>query len=163
MTSGRKPRRPRWLPTADTMKLASHRAARLSQAEVAEVMQPLRQAFQALREGVASEWHWSIAASAVNAAKAIERQGVVKGLHEHLRSADAALQAIYTRAMATGPWRPTPLHWHELDAIHAAVDLHEYQLKQLSRGEVLRAIDKAAAEIRSTGGRVVDVRQGAMA
>lgn len=153
--SGRKPRRPRWLPTAETMKLASHRAGRLSQAEVAEVMQPLRQAFRALREGVATEWQWSIAASAVNAAKAIEDQGVVKGLRGHLHTADHALQAIYTRAQAADAWRPTPLYWHEIDAIHTAVDLHQFQLEQLAHGEALRAIDKAAAEIRSTGGRVV--------
>jgi hypothetical protein len=155
MTHGRKPREPRWIPTAETMKLASHRAAKVHQADIAEVMTPLQQAFKALREGVATEWQWSVAASAVNVAKAVEKQGVVKGLYEHLRAADLALQSIYQRAMLRSGWRATSLNWIELDAISTAVDLHKFQLDQLSNGEIMQALQFAEAEIRSSGGRVI--------
>lgn len=152
--TARKPRRPRWLPT-DTLQLASRRVAKLSASEIADVMQPLKAAFQALRQGVATEWQWNIVASAINCAQAIEAQGVVKGLHEHLHAAELALQGIQRRAMATREWRPTALYYLELDSIRDAVDLHEFQLRQLSHGEAMRAIAYAEAEVRSTGGRVV--------
>lgn len=156
----RKPRRPRWAANCNTMELASRRVALLSHAEIAEVMLPLKAAFQALRQGVATEWQWSIVASSMNCAQAIERQGVVKGLHEHLRAAELALQGIQHRAMATGEWRSTALYYQELDNIKTAVDLHEFQLRQLSHGEAMRAIVYAEAEVRGTGGRTVEL-QGA--
>lgn len=152
--SGRKPRRPRWLPT-DTLSLVCRRIALISEAELTEVMQPVQQAFKALREGVADEWQWSVLASSINAAMAIEKQGVVKGLREHLHAAELALQSIGKRAMDTKEWRPTALYYVELDAIKTAIELHEFQLKQLSHGEVIRALDYAQAEIRCSGGRVM--------
>ena len=153
--TARKTRRIRWPATGDTMWLASYHASKLSAGDVDEVMGPLQTAFTALREGVASEWHWSLAASAVNTAKAIEQQGVVRGLHEHLQAADLALASIYKRAMKDAGWKATALYYLELDAITTAVELHEYQLKQLSRGEMLRAIALAQAEVKSSGGRVL--------
>jgi hypothetical protein len=155
MNGQKKPRRRRWAPTGDTMWVASYHASKLSPADVGEVMQPLQDACRALREGVASEWHWSLAASAVNTARAIERQGVVKGLHEHLVAADLALAGIHRRAMLATGWRPTALYYLELDAITTAVELHEFQLRQLSRGEMMRAVALAQADIQSSGGRVI--------
>lgn len=157
--STRKPRRPRWV-TAQTMQLAHYFAAKHTPEEIASVMGPLREAFTALREGVGTEWNWSIVDSSINGALAIEKQGIVKGLLGHLQAAEVAMQAIHDRAMTSGAWRPTALHYYELDAIATAVDLHEYQIKQLSRGEVRRAIDAAITEVRRAGGQVLDVRTG---
>lgn len=154
--STRKPRRIRWQPNTDTLATACRRASKLSAAEISEVMEPLQHAFAALRRGVATEWQWSIIASAVNCAKAIETQGVVRGLHEHLCAAELSLQAIYRRAMAGTTWQPSTLYYIELDAIGTAVELHAFQLQNLARGEVIRALDYAQAEVRSTGGRVID-------
>lgn len=154
MSHGRKPRRQRWAPT-DTFALAAHRASKLTQAELNGVMQPLQSAFRALRESVATETHWSYLASAINVAMAIEAQGVVRGLHEHLHAAELALQAIYRRAMEARYWKPVPLYYLELDAISTAVDLHAFQLSQLGHGEFNRALDNATAEVASSGGRVI--------
>jgi hypothetical protein len=156
--SGQKPRRPRWHPTADTLALALHHAAKPARADVDQVLQAVLDAHRALREGVASELQWSILAGSLDVALAIERQGVVRGLHEHLASAERALQAIYDRAHAGPVWRPTALHYHELDAVHTFVDLHAYQVRQLGRAEFLRAIDSATAQIRGQGGQVTVAR-----
>jgi hypothetical protein len=158
MSHGRPPRRQRRI-SLNPIALARNNAARLTVAEIALAINPLRAAAKALREGVATEWEWAIVASAMNVAQAIERQGIVKGLAEHLRSAEVALQAIERRAMAPGAWKATALYYQELDHIATAVDLHEYQLQQLSYGEFRRVVVCAEAEIRSAGGRVVDVGQ----
>ena len=157
MSHGSKPRKPRWIAQTDTMALACRRASLVTEAELQDVMQPLQAAFKAMREGVATEWQWSHLASSVNAALAIERFGVVKGMHEHLRAADLALQGIYRRAMTKCEWHSTPLYYFELDALDTAINLHKFQLTQLSRGEVIRALDYAKAEVLSTGGKVLEV------
>jgi len=154
MTRGRKPRRPRWLPT-NTLTLARHRAGKLSGEELASVMRPLQAAFTAMRRGVATELDWSHLASAVNVAMAIEAQGIVKGLREHFTAAELAIAGIKRRAMDSGEWKPTALYYLELDALTTAIELHQFQLENLSHGEFNRALDHAEAEIRSTGGLVI--------
>ncbi|MDO9235968.1 MAG: hypothetical protein Q7U28_08050 [Aquabacterium sp.] len=152
--SGRKPRRPRWQPTADTMALALHHAAKPARADVDQVLRAVTVAAKALREGVATELQWSILAGSLDVSLAIERQGIVRGLQEHLASAARAMQSIYDRAHAGPVWRPTALHYYELDAVQTFVELHAYQVRQLSRAEFLKAIDSAANQIRATGGQV---------
>ena len=155
MTHGRKPRRARWPAAVNTIDLVSRRVALVTPADLAQVMEPLQAAFTALRQGVATEWQWSVLASAMNAAQAIEKQGVVRQLAGHLHAAELALQSIYNRATATGKWQATALYYIELDAIDTAIDLHKFQLQQLSTGEVIKALDYAQAEVRSSGGRVM--------
>lgn len=158
MSRGRKPRRPGRI-SRDPIALARNNATRLTAAEIAQAITPLRAAARALREGVATEWDWAIVASAINVAQAIDKQGIVRGLAEHLHSAEVALQGIYARAMTSGTWCATALYYQELDHITTAVDLHEFQAGKLSSGEWRSALKRAEAEIRSTGGRVVDVGQ----
>lgn len=156
MSRSHKPRkayRPRQI-AINTLEIALHRAAKPAPADRAEVLNILRLAAKALREGVATELQWSIVAGGVDVAKAIERQGIVRGLAEHLASAESSLQAIYDRAMATGTWKPTALHYYELDAVQTFVDLHVFQVNQLGRAEFLAAIDEAAGQIRANGGKV---------
>lgn len=156
MSHGRKPRRQRRI-SRDPITLAKNNATRLTVAEIARAITPLRTAARALREGVATEWEWAIVASAINVALSIDKQGVVRGLAEHLRSAEGALQGIYARAKTSGTWCATALYYQELDHITTAVDLHEFQVGKLSFGEWRRALKQAEAEIRSVGGRVLDV------
>lgn len=158
MNGIRKPRRPRWHPTADTMVLALHQAAKPAQSDIEQVLHVVHIAHKALREGVASEQQWSVLAGCLDIAKAIERQGVVRGLSEHLASAEASLQAIYTRAHAGPSWRPTALHYQELDAVQTFVDLHAFQLRQLARTEYLKAIASALGAVRGGGGQATLVR-----
>lgn len=160
MSRSHKPRkayRPR-LIAVNTLEIALHRAAKPAPADRAEVLNILRLAAKALREGVATELQWSIVAGGVDVAKAIERQGIVRGLAEHLASAEASLQAIYDRAMATGVWKPTALYYYELDAVQTFVDLHVFQVNQLGRAEFLAAIDTAQACIHANGDKVTLVR-----
>jgi hypothetical protein len=105
----------------------------------------LQQASKALREGVAAEQHWHIVAGALDVACAIERAGCVRGLREHLASTAQALQAIRARALQGTAWRSTPLHYCELDALGAFVDLHGYQLRQLNRARQAQMAARMAA------------------
>lgn len=160
MTHGRKPRRPR--PVAVNMiEMAIARARKMHAEEIDEVLGLVQQAAKALREGVATEDQWAVLASTVNVAKAIERQGVVRGLQGHFEQAETDLKNVRLRAFQDGSWRPPVLHWSELDHIRTAIELHEFQLKQLGRNEMIRALDYAKAEVLSTGGRTVNVQRSA--
>lgn len=144
----RRPYRPRPV-TAHTMTLALHYAAKPAKADCDDVLAPLKTALRALREGVAIEYQWSIAAGAVNVAMAIEQQGAVTGLRGHLQAAEAALQAIYDRAIRTGGgrWIRVTLYGSEIEQLQLFFELHEFQIKQLGRAEFLAAIDAAQKEI----------------
>ena len=157
--SGHKPRRVRWAKSPDTILIAMHRASKPDASNVQEIHAAMQASFKALREGVATELQWSILAGSLDVSKAIERQGVVRGLSEHLASAEQALQAIYNRARMSDGWHPPVLHFHELDAIREFVDLlYAYQLRQLSRGEFLAAINSAKGKIRSYSDHSVSVQ-----
>ena len=152
------PRRPRWAPTADTMAIAKRNAAKPAPADMAGALQGVQTAFRAMREGVGTQVQWSVLAGSLDVANAIGRQGVVRGLREHLASAHDALQSIWRRALLTRAWHATPLHYYELDALQTFVDLYAYQLGQLGRAEFMRAVDLATGQIRSSGARVTLAR-----
>lgn len=158
MTHGRAPRRPRPIAT-NPIALAMNRATRLTVSERERIMVPLRAAVAALRQGVATEYEWMMAVTAVNIGDAIERQGVVRGLAGHLRDIDRALKGICDRAMETGEWRAPALHLEERDLMDLIVDLHGHQLRSLSFGEFNQARDKAVQQTYTDGGRVVPVSQ----
>lgn len=155
--STHKPRKPRWRPTGDVMLLAMHRAAKPLASDIDQVLDVVHVAHKALREGVATEQQWSVLAGCLDVALAIERQGVVRGLQEHLASAQTALQAVHDRAGTD--WRTTAMRWNELDAVSTFVDLHAFQLKQLGRAEYLKAIASAQGAVRSRGERATVVRE----
>lgn len=159
MTHGRPPRRPRFAPKTNVMSLVLHKVTRLTAHELGHVLGPIETSMTALREGVASELQWSILASAVEIALAVEDKGAVRGLRGHLEAAERALQGIKLRAMTTGEWRPTALYYQELDDVKAAVELHRFQLEQLSSAEAIKALDLATGRVRAAGGRVIGVKQ----
>lgn len=155
MSANKKPRkayRPRPV-TADTMTLAKHFACKPAVSDREDVIDFLCQAAKALREGVATEHQWSIAAGSVTVALAIERQGVVRGLKEHFLTAEKALQHIYDRALhkGGGRWAPTTLYFHEIDALTDFVNLHSYQVYQLGRAKFIAAIDAAQKDTIAQG------------
>jgi malonyl CoA-acyl carrier protein transacylase len=160
MSTNKKPRkayRPRPV-TAHTMTLATHYAAKPSRQDRAEVLGKLQQAVRALCAGVGTEQDWSIAAGAVAVAMAIERQGVVRGLQEHLHSAEQALQHIYNRCHLPMMWLRPTLSYHEADALRLLQELHAFQVDQLGRAEFLAAIDEATQQIKTQGHQVTVVR-----
>lgn len=149
-TKPKKRYRPR--PVAlNTLQLAVFRAAKPSKADVEDILGVVRTAFKALREGVATRAQWGILAGAVTTAKAIEHQGVVRGLQAHFEEADSALSAIYDRANLDSGWRAPTLYFDEMDAITGFVSLHSYQVRQLGRAEYVAACARAAGQIRATG------------
>jgi len=155
MSHNKKPRkkyRPRNV-TTDTMSLALHRAAKPSAADRDEVLGLLRDSIKALREGAATEIHWSIASGSVSVALAIERQGIVRGLLGHIQAADQALQEMYYRAIQIGGWRSVQvtLYAKELDALQTVIEIHTFQLDQLGRAELLSAIDAARKDTIAQG------------
>ena len=115
-------------------------------------------AIQALCAGVATELQWSIVAGATALAKAIERQGVVRGLQEHLDSAEAVLQAVYRRCRLPALWLRPTLTFEEIEAVQLLRELHAFQIEQLGRGEFLRAVDAATRLIVSEGNQVTLMR-----
>lgn len=145
MSANKKPRkkyRPRWIPANNTLEIAKEGASVPSVADVTELMGAIKTCHKALREGVASVGQWSILAGSVALAKSIERQGKVRGLSEYLDSADKALLSVFQRSNAGSTWRQSPLHFYELDAIAAFMDMHSFQLRNLSRAEIEEAINK---------------------
>lgn len=149
----RKPRRAR--PLHSPFLIARTQATALTAAELTSVMTPLRAAFDQLRCGRASEDDWCLLAGCIAMARTIERQGVVRGLSGHLAEADTALAAIEARASAPGTWRAPVLYDHEIEAIDTFVDLHHFQLRQLSYGEFRRALKTTEGQARSRGMEVV--------
>lgn len=154
MTHGRKPRKPRTIKI-NAFNTALFRAARLTDAEVRSTIAPAQACLTRLREGVATEDQHTVLATCMQVAMEIERSGIVRGLREHIASAQAALETIRTRALASGAWRPTALHFHELDALRDAVEFHEFQLRALSAGELNTIAARLLARTRSSGGQVV--------
>ena len=155
MSANKKPRKAyRHRPvTAHTMTLATHFAAKPSAADRAEVLGELHKAIQALREGVATEQQWSIVAGSVTVALAIERQGIVRGMHGHFKVIEQALQDIYDRALRIGGgrWVRVTLYFNELDALADLLTFHSFQVKQLGRAEFLAAIDAAHKDTLAQG------------
>lgn len=153
MPSTKRPRkayRPRII-AANNLGIALHRCAKPHKDDRAEVLAKLDEALSALRAGVATELDWSIAAGGVSVAKAIERLGVVRGLSAHLATIEEALQAIYDRCSRPHIWLRPTLSLSELDAMHLLLELHTFQVGQLSRSELIAAIDMAQKQIRADG------------
>jgi hypothetical protein len=153
----RLPRRPRPI-AVNNLQIATEGAAKIDPRQVKSVIDDLQATFKALREGVATRQQWDILYGQLDVAIAIEKQGVVRGLREHFASAAAALQTIYNRAHSAKGWTPTALHFSELDALRAFVNLHAFQLRKLSRLEFEQVIKTATDKIRSAGGKVTVLR-----
>ena len=150
MTHGRKPRKPR-ARLVNPRDLAREQAGLHTPQEIAALMAPLVLCAKLLREGVATEHHHQVLYSGFLIAQGIERSRVVRGLQEHLAAAMQAMDAIGQRARASGEWKQTPLYYQELDHINTAVDLHEFQLGQVARGELHAIVKKLINTTRSAG------------
>lgn len=134
--------------------VAKRRATRLTPAEIDEALAAGHQCEARLREGVATEGQFAALRTYFAIAEAIERRGIVRGLHEHFASANDAMDSIHARATATGVWRQTALHYYELDAIREGLRLLRYQMEQLSAGEVHDIVRQLMAQTQSQGGAV---------
>jgi hypothetical protein len=136
------PRRRDRVAAINTMDMVRNKVGRLTEAEVAFIMRPAEAGFEALRRGVASLVNWQNLAQLVTMAVAIEASGIVTGLAVQFAAAREALQAVHAR-VTSDPQRPTwgsstTMHAEELIALREALQLHRFQLQQLSAGELQR-------------------------
>jgi len=113
----------------------SRTAVLLTPTEVETSLKPLRAAAKALRIGVATELEWVTVGNAIETAVRLEQRVLPRGLAEHLQSALIALQEIRRRALASGAWLPVEIYLQEMEQVDTAVELHEWQLLQLSAAE----------------------------
>lgn len=144
---------PRRQPTPiNTMRKALQRAARFTESEIRDTMDPIRHCATRVREGVATELQVQALRTTMLVALEIERLGYVRGMSGHIESALIAIKAVLDRGSETGQWRPTPLRYYELDAITCMVDLHDHQLRQLSAAELHTATRRVIAHMQSQGG-----------
>ena len=145
MNGQRKPRQPRTI-NANVMGHVVCRFGKLMPHEVDQALFPVRIAVAALRAGTATDDHIGQLLGSMYMALAIERQGIVRGIVVQLVAARDMLRTIDRTARRDGGWQ-TPLRpalwWMEM--IDEAFDLHEYQIKQLSAGELHQA--RLAAEV----------------
>lgn len=128
--------------------------SKLTPAEVAETMGSLRTAFAHMREGVATHNEYVVLHSNMLIAQEIERMGIVRGLQEHITAALQACASYQERSGYAENWMPSDIHFHELDALSTMLDLHEYQLQQLTAREVHQAAQRLIARTKSAGGEV---------
>ncbi len=157
MTHGRKPRQRHEMRSPFFTALM--RATKHTPEELASIMDPMRACLKAVREGVATQLQFEVLQSSMVIAEAIEHSGIVRGLADHIASALQACSAIEARALTSGAWRQTALYFQELDALATAVDLHEYQLQQLSASELHRIVQQTMARTASSGGNVVRISE----
>jgi hypothetical protein len=161
----RKPRRLKYLPCINTMQVALMRASKLTAAELAQILDPLATAINAMVTGQpVTEAAWQHCASAVSVALSIERQGVVKGLADHLARIDAMLLQIATSCRDDGgiwlespPIDAVPESMH--DDLRLLYELHQCQLSNLSSAEFYKALRHAIAEVQRVGGTVFEAAQ----
>lgn len=158
MNGQRKPRRVRWPASANTLNIALSRATKFTPAEIATRMDPLREAARKVCSGFSSEQDWQCLASAVAVSLSIEQKGVVRGLIEHLTSADQVLAAIKLRCTEHGRWQPTALCFDEIETLGTYITLFAFQLSELSAKEYDQAFNHAVAETRRVQGVVVKVQ-----
>ena len=141
-----------------TMARARRAVAKLTAPEIADIINPLQQCEKHLREGVATEDQVLVLSTAIRIALAIEEQGIVRGLRHHLQPALDALEAIHTRANATGRWVPTALWFYELDAVRVGMEMYGHQLRHLSARELHQAVRKLITRTQSGGVAAVYVK-----
>lgn len=130
--------RPRVLP----IQIATALVRKMDPQVVRFMMDGLRTCLAALRTG---KGHLNDVLEfdyATMTASLIERHGVVRGLAQQIANADAAIMSMRLRAdKAAG--NVGPLFSNEIAALDSLIDVHQFQLAQISQGEyegVLRSL-----------------------
>lgn len=156
---GRKlPRRPRWNPNADPMRLARSNASALTPGEIERQMAPQRAAFTVLRRGQAGAPHMRILLTLYYLAHGLERHGNLAGGSDLLKEFWRVHEAIDQRS--EGRPHLAPLRAAEMETIALTLDLYRMQLEHCTYGEYCAARRAALAMCRRDGGVVIDSHAG---
>lgn len=154
MSSSRKPFRSRW-PKGNPLQAINRHGTHLTTAEVATIIDPVRKCFAQIRAGTATELQATVMHTTMLIAQEIEHGEIVRGLAEHIDSARAACEAYFARSGGAGTWRPSAVHFYELDALAVAIDLHVYQLQQLTSAELDEIKRRVITRAQSSGREVL--------
>lgn len=148
---GTSTRRPRVLP----IQIATALVKKMDPQVVRFMMDGLRTCLAVLRTGQGHLNHVLEFDYAAVTASLIERQGVVRGLAQQIADADAAIMSMRLRAdRAAGT--VGPLFGNEIAALDSLIEVHQFQLAQISQGEY-------EGVLRSLAGRIGGKIQGAVA
>ena len=128
------------------------RSTALMPHELDEIQQTLDTCIQALRTARHTEDHITVLQTHWLIAAGIEESGIVRGLGEQIAAAQDACTAIRERSEHGDQWWPSPLYAAELTALQEMAELHLYQIRQLSAGEIHTITKKALARHQSAGG-----------
>lgn len=149
--------RPTAKPVRNTaMMLVRQLHTRLTVAEVADCIEPLRACFTAMREGRITHHQYLVLNTHLLIALEIERKGIVRGLQAHIDAALAAATSYAARCGTAENWQPGAMYFHEIDAIDTALDLHKFQIEQLTAHELNSTTDRFISRIQTEGGKVFE-------
>lgn len=126
---------------------------RLTTQEVEQCMTPLLQSFNAIREARATHAQWLVLNSHFLISQEIENQGVVRGLQGHIAAALAASQTYAVRSGEEENWKPSALYFSELDAMSTMLEMHQFQIEQLSAHELQTATKRLTSRTLSQHGQ----------
>ncbi len=93
-------------------------------------IQIVLQAFQALRQGVATELQWHQVVTAMRVADAVAIGRGSKAERAHIAHAIQSLGGIRARAMQSGEWLPVEIHFAEIDAVDVGVEIFADQVSE---------------------------------
>jgi len=147
----------RRLALSNPMALALHKASGFTRAELARIEAQLRGHFDALRAGHGTRHHFAGVSTFVELGLAIESQGVVRGLRDRFQAAERLLLQLKGTAERQGAaaWANPILTGPQIAMLDELVDLHLFQLKQLSYGEYQAAWRLMVGRVTSSGGEVL--------
>jgi hypothetical protein len=147
-------RRRRVVPT-NPIALALHKAAGFTSLEFLRIEEQLRGHFDALRSGGGTRYHFAGVCTACELGLAIESRGIVRGLRDQFQAAERLLLELKGKAEIGGGWINPILTGPQLSQLNEMVDLHLFQLKQLSYGEYQAAWRLMVGRVTSSGGDLI--------
>lgn len=157
----RKTTRRRRTALTNPIALALHKATGFTSLELSRIEAQLRDHFGALRSGGGTRYHFAGVCTACELGLAIESRGIVRGLRDQLQAAERLLLELKSKAEIGGGWINPILTGPQLSQLDELIDLHLFQLKQLSYGEYQAAWRLMVGRVTSSGGDLI--REGVTA
>lgn len=157
----RKTTRRRRTALTNPIALALHKATGFTPVELSRIEAQLRDHFGALRSGDGTRYHFAGVCTACELGLAIESRGIVRGLRDQFQAAERLLLELRGKAEIGGGWINPILTGPQLSQLDELIDLHLFQLKQLSYGEYQAAWRLMVGRVTSSGGDLI--REGVTA
>jgi hypothetical protein len=140
---------------SDGITTARMNTTRLSPAELEHILVPLQGAVASARTASATYEQFVQLNTAMHKARAIDDSGVFRGLRTMVDGAEETLNAIGSRAQASGTWLAPTLYGHEMVALDDLAWAYRLMLLEVTYAEFHRAERLAIARVASSGGRLI--------